>query len=103
MAKDAKYLAIVEKAGGNFIPLVVKSFGIWTPFALSILHSIADRITTHSGISSKVARKNLLQQLSVSLWTNNACMILRYWALQGCNDDFPFPCSCSFFVVPLSP
>ena len=28
VAKDAKHLAIVEKAGGDFIPLVVESFGI---------------------------------------------------------------------------
>jgi len=39
---------------------------------------------------SKLARKHLLQQLSVSLWTNNARMILRYWALQGEDSDFPF-------------
>ena len=40
------HLAIVEKAGGDFIPLVVEGFGIWTPFALSVLHSIADHTTT---------------------------------------------------------
>ena len=34
----------------------------------------------------QVARKNLLQQLSVQ-WSNNAKMILRYWALQGSDDD----------------
>ena len=67
VAKDAKHLATVEKAGGDFIPLVVESFGIWTPFALSVLNSIADRTTTHSGISPKVARRNLLQQLFVCL------------------------------------
>ena len=71
-AKDAKHLAIVEKAGGDFIPLVVESFGIWTLFAWSVLHSIADRTTTCSGISLEVARRNLLQQLSVRLWLNNA-------------------------------
>ena len=40
VAKDAKYLAIEEKAGSDFIPLVVESFGVWTPFALSVLNSI---------------------------------------------------------------
>ena len=44
-----------------------------------------------SGASTKQARKHLLQQLSVSLWTNNARMILRYWALQCEDSDFPFP------------
>jgi len=91
VAKDTKHLAMVEKAGGDFIPLVVESFGVWTLFALSILHSIADRTTTCSGISCKMARRNLLQQLSVCLWTNNARMILRYWALQSDDNDFPFP------------
>jgi len=56
VAKDEKHLAMVEKAGGDFIPLVVECFGVWTPFALSILHSIADRTATRSGISRKVAR-----------------------------------------------
>ena len=102
VAKDAKHLAIEEKEGGDFIPLVVESFGIWTPFALLVLNSIADHTTTHSGISPKVARRNLLQQLSVCLWVNNAQMILRYWALQGGDNDFPYPCSFSFFVVPFS-
>ena len=95
VAKDAKHLATVERAGGDFIPLVVKSFGVWTPFVLAVLNSIADHTTTCSGISPKVARRNLLQQLSVCLWVNNAQMILRYWALQGSDDDFPFPCSFS--------
>jgi len=27
-------LAAVEKVGSDFIPLVVKCFGVWTPFAL---------------------------------------------------------------------
>ena len=89
VAKDTKHLVIVEKAGGDFIPLVVESFGVWTHFALSVLNSVADCTTTHSGISPKVSRRNLPQQLSVSLWVNNARMILRYWALQGSDDDFP--------------
>ena len=36
-------------------------------------------------------RKHLLQQLSVSLWMNNARIILRYWTLQCEDSDFPFP------------
>ena len=57
VAKDAKHLAIVEKEGGDFIPLIMESFGIWTPFALVV---IADHTTTRSRISPKVARRNLL-------------------------------------------
>ena len=60
VAKNVKHLAIVEKAGGDFIPLVVESFGIWIPFALLVLYSIADHTTTRSGISPKMARRYLL-------------------------------------------
>ena len=87
VAKDEKHLAAVEKVGSDFIPLVVETFGVWTPFALKTLQSIADRTTPRSGVPRKVARKNLLQQLFVQLWSNNAKMILRYWALQGSDDD----------------
>ena len=62
VAKDTKHLDMVEKAGDDFIPLVVELFKIWTPFAPSILYSIA---ATCSGISHKVTRRNPLQQLLV--------------------------------------
>ena len=83
--------AAEEEVGCDFIFLVVKTFGVWSPFALSMLRTIADRTTARSGASTKLARENLLQQLSVSLWTSNACMILRCWALQGEDSDFPTP------------
>ena len=92
LAKDEKHLAAVEKAGSEFVPLVVECFGVWTPFALRMLRIIADCTIPRSGvptklaIPTKLARKNLLQQLSVALWQSNAKMILRYWALQA-NDD----------------
>jgi len=57
VAKDAKHLAMVEKVGGGFIPLCMECFGVWTPFALSTLNSIADRTATCSGITWKLARK----------------------------------------------
>ena len=87
VAKVDKHLAAVEKVGSDFFPLVVETFGVWTSFALKALQNIADRTTPHSSVPQKVAKKNLLQQLSVQLWSNNAKMILRYWALQGSDDD----------------
>jgi len=45
--KDIKYQDIVNNSGGNFIPLICETFGIWTPFALSILGSIVDRTFRH--------------------------------------------------------
>jgi len=91
VAKDLKHQAVVEEAGCDFIPLVVETFGVWSLFALRTLRTIADHTTARSGVSTKLARKHFLQQLSVSLWTNNARMILRYWTLQCEDMDFPFP------------
>ena len=42
LAKDEKHLAAVMKVGADFIPLVVETFGVWTPFALRSLNIIAD-------------------------------------------------------------
>ena len=78
MVKDEKHLAAVEKVGSDFIPLVVESFRVWTPFALMTLRTIVDHTTPCSGVPPRLARKNLLEQLSVALWMNNAKMILRY-------------------------
>ena len=64
-AKDNCYLESVTNDGGDFIPLVCKSFGVWYPFALSTL-TIADHTTIKNGLSWKLARRQLLQQLSVA-------------------------------------
>ena len=90
LAKDLRHQDAVEETGYDFIPLVVETFSVWSPFALQILRTIVDHSTSTSGASAKLARKHLLQQLSVSLWTNNAHMILRHWALQSNDSDFPF-------------
>jgi len=34
-----KHLAAVEKVGADFIPLVVETFGVWTPYALHNLQT----------------------------------------------------------------
>ena len=78
LAKDLRHQDAVEETGCEFIPLVVETFGVWSLFTLRTLRTIADHFTATSGASAKLARKHLLQQLSVSLWTKNACMILRY-------------------------
>ena len=44
--------------------LVCETFGVWSPYALSILGSIADRTTVRNGLPRKFARRQLLQQLS---------------------------------------
>jgi len=77
VAKDTQYQDIVSADGGDFIPLVCETFDVWTPYALSILNSIADRTTVRNGLPRKLTRCQLLQQLSVTLWRYNAKMILR--------------------------
>ena len=36
LAKDQRYQDVVEGTGCDFIPLVVETFGVWSPFALSV-------------------------------------------------------------------
>jgi len=52
VAKGEKHLGTVEKVGYDFIPLIVESFGAWTPFDL--------KITLPHGVVSLV---NLLKNL----------------------------------------
>ena len=56
MDKDAKYLDVVNDNGGGFIPLECETFGVWCPFALSILGLITDRTTVRNGFICKLAR-----------------------------------------------
>ena len=71
----------VTSDGGDFIPLVFKSFCVWSPFALSTLFTIADRTTVKNDPSRKLAWRQLLQRLSMTSWKYNAKMVLRYYAL----------------------
>ena len=81
MDKDAKYDHNVSSAGCVFFPLVVETLGLWTDSSISLLRRIAAHTTLHSGISQGQAFHNLLQQLSVKLWSYNAKMLLRHISL----------------------
>ena len=81
MDKDAKYNHNVSSAGCVFFPLVVKTLGLWTDSSISLLRRIAARTTLRSGVSQGQAFHNLLQQLSVKLWSYNAKMLLRHISL----------------------
>ena len=50
IAKDNQYRDIVNDNGGDFIPLVCETFGVWSPYVLSILGSIADRTIVRNGL-----------------------------------------------------
>ena len=85
MLTDMRHAASVEATGGVFVPLVVESLGVWTPFAKKILSRIAARSIVHNRLSMVEASRNLLQQLCVKLWAYNAKMILSRFSL------FPSP------------
>ena len=87
IAKDTQYQDIVNDNGRDFIPLVCETFGVWSPYALSILGSIADRTTVRNGLPRKFATRQLLQQLFVTLWRYNAKMILHQYSLTA-EDEF---------------
>jgi len=63
-AKDTPYQDIASDDGRDFIPLVCEAFGVWTPYSLSILNSLADKTTVRNGLPHKLP----LQSLSVTLW-----------------------------------
>ena len=50
MAKDDKYFQL---AGGSFYLLVVETMGLWSPFALWTLHTIASRASIHNSLMDK--------------------------------------------------
>lgn len=79
MKKDTKYEDLVRGHGGRFVPLIVESMRLWSPFASSMLHAIAERTTLKNGLETATAFANLLQQLSVVLWSYNARMLLNYF------------------------
>ena len=83
--KDAKHRSSVEQGGGRFVPFVVESLGLWSPYARPMLKRIASRSTFKNGLSSSAAQRNLLEQLSVTLFSYNAKMILNF--MQLTNDD----------------
>ena len=53
LAKDQRHQDAVEEAGCDLVPLVVETFGFWSPFALQTLRTIAERTTARSGASTK--------------------------------------------------
>ena len=83
MEKDERHEREVTAAGGIFIPLVVETLGLWSPNSLKVLCSITSTASTLNGISRGQAINNLLQQLSVRLWTFNARMVHSRIELEG--------------------
>ena len=79
-------IPLISISGGGSVIVVVE---LILPFLCVLSCQLRRNTTPRSGVPPKLARKNLLQQLSVALWTYNARMILRYWALQGLMMTIP--------------
>ena len=61
----------------------LETLGIWTASSLTVLREIAAHTTLCSGLSVSFTSCNLLQQLSVKLWSCNAKMIPLTIAYSG--------------------
>ena len=75
--KDFLHADRVTAAGGIFYPLAVETLSLWIPYSLKILRSIASRISAVSHMTFSKSLNNLLQQLSVKLWSHNARLVLQ--------------------------
>ena len=53
LAKEERHRDIVKDVVCNFIPFVVKTFDVWSSFALQVLYSIADHTTARNGASTQ--------------------------------------------------
>ena len=72
ITKDCKCDSQVSVSGALFYPLAVESFGCWTSASLDTLKTIASKIVSTNSIPFSQAYRNLLQQISVTLWSYNA-------------------------------
>jgi len=85
-----KHMEVVEKVRADFIPLVVKTFGVWTLFALKYLNNIVRMLTETTPVV--VFHPSWLERIFLTiviLCSYNAKMMHRYRALQGSDDPFP--------------
>ena len=76
-----KMIATRKTSGGQFYPLASETLGYWTPSSLKILKTIASKTTTCNTTSLAQAFENLMQQLSVRLWTFK----MSVWCIVYCN------------------
>ena len=86
MEKDARHDTFVTSTGSKFEPLVVESFGLWSPHSLRTLKIIARKSSFHSHRTISQAVSNLHQQLSVKLWLYNSRLVLQRLELD-CRDN----------------
>ena len=88
ISKCMKYDTQVFSSGALFFPFAVESFGTWSDVSLNTLKTIAYKTVSVSSIPFSQFLNNLLQQLSVKLWSYNARMILSRLLLDSNDSNF---------------
>ena len=88
ISKCMKYDAQVFSSGALFFPLAVESFETWSDVSLNTLKTIASKTVSVNSIPFSRSLNNLLQQLSVKLWSYNARMILIRLLLDNNDNNF---------------
>ena len=76
-AGEKEKAANMKATGSVFHPLIVETFGLWSPHSLLVIKNIARRLAFHGNLSVSKATTNLHKQLLVKLWLYNTKMVLH--------------------------
>ena len=68
--------SMVTLSGGIFYPIVVETFGTWSPYSVEVIKTIARKMSLVSSLSISKIVCNIHEQLSVRLWQYNDKMVL---------------------------
>ena len=81
---------MVTLSGGLFYPIVVETFGTWSPYSLEVIKTIARKMSLVSSLSISKIVCNIHEQLSVRLWQYNAKMVLDKLHLAYSDMDLDY-------------
>ena len=90
LAKDERHQDVVDEAGCDFFPLLLKCLacGLHSLFRFCTPLLITPQLEVVLLLDWLV--RTLFSSFQCSLWLNNARMILKCWVLQCGDTDFPF-------------
>ena len=83
--KVLRHQTMISATGSILEPLVVESFGLYTPKSLRTLKIRARKASLHNGQTFSRTITSLHEQLAVALWLFNSRLILKRLALS-CKD-----------------
>ena len=81
---------MVTLSGGLLYPIVVETFGTWSPYSLEVIKTIARKMSLVSSLSISKIVCNIHEQLSVRLWQYNAKMVLDKLHLAYSDMDLDY-------------